>query len=59
MSTEHIKSIKVSEDTYELLTEIGNYKGSTDEIIYWIAETYHNATTVVENESESEKEKRI
>ena len=39
-----MKSIKVSEDTYKLLTEIGKYKETMDEIIYKIAQIYQRAS---------------
>jgi predicted CopG family antitoxin len=35
-----LKSIKVSEETYELLAEIGKYKESMDDIIKRIATFY-------------------
>ena len=37
MSTEHMKLIEVSQDTYELLTEVEKYKENMDEIIHRIA----------------------
>lgn len=37
---EELKSIKVSEETYELLAEIGKYKESMDDIIRRIATFY-------------------
>jgi predicted CopG family antitoxin len=37
---EDLKSIKVSEETYELLAEIGKYKESMDDIIRRVTTFY-------------------
>lgn len=37
---EEMKSIKVSEETYEMLAEIGKYKESMDDIIRRLATFY-------------------